>query len=547
MSESNLVRKGPCPDCGSSDACAVYDDGHTHCFSCETTTSAKATPPLTPTAVTFGTNPELQRLITLWSAQKHGSIPERSLTGATTKKYGVVVDGDTHAYPYFVEGKTEPVAFKVRHVPSKSFRVVGELKDAGLFGAQRFSNYDQKRIVVTEGELDALAASQMFDDKVAVVSLKGGAAATGRDFKSAYSFLDGYAEIILCVDADDAGQAAIDKAADVFAGKLRIMKLDPTIGKDACDYLKTGNSKAFDKAYWSASQYVPKGIMSKDELWDRLNSDRPKAIGNYPWGKLNALTYGFRPTELVTVTAGSGLGKSSILRELVMHIKQTTTHKIGCLFMEESVERTAEGFMSVDLSTPVHLPSSSVARGSDEYKASFDRVFGDDQLLIMDASFDTGATVDQVVARVRFMAKALDCKVIILDHISILVSGGQHGDERKALDEIMTKLRTLTQDTGIVLFAVSHLKRPEGKGHEEGAVTSVAQLRGSASIAQLSDFVIGLERNGQADDPVERNTTHIRVLKNRFSGITGPAGHLLYDNDTGRLHEHEPVEEDDVL
>ena len=212
--------------------------------------------------------------------------------------------------------------------------------------------------------------------------------------------------------------------------------------------------------------------------------------------------------------------------------------------MEEAVERTAEGFMGVDLSTPVHLPTSAVKRGSQEYKDSFERVFGDEQLMIMDASFDTGATVDQVVARVRFMAKALDCKVIILDHISILVSGGQHGDERKALDEIMTKLRTLTQDTGIVLFAVSHLKRPEGKGHEEGAVTSVAQLRGSASIAQLSDFVLGLERNGQAECPVERNTTHLRVLKNRFSGITGPAGHLLYDGDTGRLHEFTPEAED---
>jgi twinkle protein len=116
------------------------------------------------------------------------------------------------------------------------------------------------------------------------------------------------------------------------------------------------------------------------------------------------------------------------------------------------------------------------------------------------------------------------------------------------LDEIMTKLRSLTQDTGITLFAVSHLKRPEGKGHEEGAVTSVAQLRGSASIAQLSDFVIGLERNGQSEDPVERNTTHIRVLKNRFSGITGPAGHLLYNGDSGRLSQYDPEEyEADIL
>ena len=146
-----------------------------------------------------------------------------------------------------------------------------------------------------------------------------------------------------------------------------------------------------------------------------------------------------RPSWSPSVQA-SGLGKSSILREIVMHIKNTTDNKIGVLFMEESVERTAEGFMGIDLSTPVHLPTSHVKRGTEEYKQSFDRVFNDDKLLVMDASFDTGATVDQVVSRVRYMAKAMDCKIIVLDHISILVSGGQYGDERRALDEIMTKL-----------------------------------------------------------------------------------------------------------
>lgn len=546
MNDSNVISKGPCPNCGSSDANALYDDGHSFCYSCETHTRGDR-PVSNHVQISASSSGELQRLIGLWSQNQPVSLPKRGITSAQTGKYGVVVDGDTHAYPYFAEGQTEPVAFKVRTVSTKAFRVVGDLKSAGLFGQQRTGNHKQERVVVVEGELDALAANQIFNNAVPVVSLRGGAAGAGRDFKSAYQYLDGFSEIVVCFDADDAGQAAVAKAADVFAGKLRVMKLDPRIGKDANDYLLKGSLKEFTDAYWSASPFVPEGIMSKEDLWERLNSDRPNAIGDYPWGKLNDLTFGFRPTELITVTAGSGLGKSSILRELVMHVKNTTDHRIGCLFMEEAVERTAEGFMSVDLSTPVHLPTSKITRGSEDYRASFDRVFGNDQLLIMDASFDTGATVDQVVARVRYMAKALDCKVIVLDHISILVSGGHHGDERKALDEIMTKLRTLTQDTGIVLFAVSHLKRPEGKGHEEGAVTSVAQLRGSASIAQLSDFVIGLERNGQADCPIERNTTHIRVLKNRFSGITGPAGHLLYDNDTGRLHEHDPIEEDDAL
>ena len=65
----------------------------------------------------------------------------------------------------------------------------------------------------------------------------------------------------------------------------------------------------------------------------------------------------------------------------------------------------------------------------------------------------------------------------------------------------------------------------------------MSELRGSASIAQLSDMVIGLERNGQADDPIERNTTNVRVLKNRFCGTTGKAGGLLFDANTGRMNE----------
>jgi len=488
----------------------------------------------------------LDRWIDAWMRDKFTSHPARKIQADQSEFYGVVTLGNEVGFPYFREGDVQPCAFKVRD-DNKRFKVIGDIKEAGLFGQQKFSNFNRKRIVVTEGEFDAMAARHLLNGGCDVVSLKGGAQSAAKDFKTAYEYLDGYQEIIVCFDADEAGKGAVERVADIFAGKLRIMKMDPKVGKDANDYLTNGNIKEFSDLYWAAPQYTPNGVLSKDELWERLSRERPDAMGDYPWAPLNELTYGFRPTELVTVCAGSGLGKSSILREIVMHIKDTTDNKIGVLFMEESVERTAEGFMGIDLNTPVHLPSSKVKRGEDAYKQSFDRVFGDDNLFVMDASFDTGATVDQVVSRVRFMAKAMDCKIIVLDHISILVSGGQYGDERRALDEIMTKLRTLTQDTGIVLFAVSHLKRPDGKGHEEGAVTSVAQLRGSAAIAQLSDFVIGLERNGQAECPVERNTTQIRVLKNRFSGITGPAGYVLYNNETGRLEEFTPLEEDDAL
>ena len=105
---------------------------------------------------------------------------------------------------------------------------------------------------------------------------------------------------------------------------------------------------------------------------------------------------------------------------------------------------------------------------------------------------------------------------------------------KETMDVTSTKLRQGVEQTGISLVLESHLKRPEGRGHEEGAQTSLSQLRGSHAIAQLSDAVLGCERNQQGD-PAERSKLQLRVLKNRFCGTTGPVDELLYDQDTGRL------------
>jgi twinkle protein len=253
---------------------------------------------------------------------------------------------------------------------------------------------------------------------------------------------------------------------------------------------------------------------------------------------MNDLTYGIRFGELVTVTAGSGLGKSQFLREIVWQILSKTEDNIGLMFLEESVKKTAKSLMALSANKPLHLPDCEVT--DEELRHAFDSTLGTDRLFLFDHFGST--SVDNIINRVRFMARGLGCKYVFVDHISIIVSAQESGDERKALDEIMTKLRMLVQETGIALFVVSHLKRPDSKGHEEGAVTSLAQLRGSGSIAQLSDMVIGLERNGQADDPSERNTTYVRVLKNRFSGLTGLACRLLYRRDSGRMNELPPEE-----
>ena len=143
---------------------------------------------------------------------------------------------------------------------------------------------------------------------------------------------------------------------------------------------------------------------------------------------------------------------------------------------------------------------------------------------------------DNLLDKIRYLANGCNCGFIILDHISIVVSSGMEGgDERKLIDKLMTLLRGLCEELKIGLILVSHLKRPDGKGHEEGNVTSLSQLRGSAAIGQLSDMVIGCERNQQ--DLENSNITTVRILKNRWTGETGIATHLEYDKHTGRMNE----------
>jgi twinkle protein len=144
---------------------------------------------------------------------------------------------------------------------------------------------------------------------------------------------------------------------------------------------------------------------------------------------------------------------------------------------------------------------------------------------------------DIIYNRIEYLASGLDTRVVFLDHLSILLSGLE-GDERRMIDTTMTRLRSLVERTGIALYLVSHLRRTSSdQNHEEGARVTLGQLRGSASIAQLSDSVIALERNQQ--DGSGNSPTTVRVLKNRYSGETGIACQLEYDLSQCKFIEHE--------
>ena len=533
-----FIRHTPCEECGSSDANALYADGSRYCFSCRTYTE----PPKDKTQLEelLGDDTKIQgsapQIIPLGISKP---ITERKISRETCEFFGVTTTNSDkpevykHHYPYY-DDEGNHVATKVRRVVDKSFSVEGKTGKALLFGQQLFSCNNAKIITICEGEIDALSVYEMMLPKsYPVVSVRTGAAGAFNDCKKQYEYINSYEKIYLCFDNDEPGREASKKVAELFPPKkVHIVNLGL---KDPNDYLVQNKKHDFMTRFYAAQTYTPEGIILGENTWDLIANEKVIESIPYPWEGMNSMTYGMRLGELCTYTAGSGIGKSSVMRELAYHIIKTSGHSVGCLFLEESIERTTKGIMSVHANKPLHLPFCESTM--EEKRAAWEATLGTNKIRMWDHFGSTD--IDNIIAKVQYLASGLDCKFIILDHLTMIVSAMTGDNERRAIDSIMTRLRTLVQEQNIHLMLVSHLSRraSSDSGHEEGAIVSLSQLRGSHGIAQLSDFCFSLERNGQAEDMQKRNQTTVRILKNRFSGETGPCCWLQWQKDTGRLTE----------
>ena len=344
-----------------------------------------------------------------------------------------------------------------------------------------------------------------------------------RDVKRDFEYLNSFETIVIAFDNDEPGKKAAKQVATAGfpLGKIKILTTRKF--KDANDYLLNKATEDYMREWWQAPVYRPDGLKLGSDMWDEINNRKESFTTLYPFPGLNTKTFGIRLSELVTVTADTGVGKTSVLKHIEHQLLtdpliKEKNYGVGFLHLEEPNGDTALGLLSVHNSKPYHLPN--IERGPDELRAAYDALLNNDRVVIWD-HFGSNS-VDAVLDKIRHMV-ALGCKYIVLDHLSIIVSD-QSGDERKQLDEITTKLKTLTMEMDIAVLAVIHTNRQ-------------GQIRGTAGVEQLSNIVMRLERDKTARDEWRRNITKVTIEKNRFCGFTGPASYLWYNSETGRLTE----------
>lgn len=535
--DDKLLRSDlPCPNCESSDAYALYDSGPRgitgFCFSCETHTSDNKLEdhPVQSAFKPVGGKYEVSKI---QADSTISAIPDRGLSKEACQFYGIRVEFDEgtgeiskHHYPIYSEDK-RLVGYKTRSVTDKKFIISAEERANTLFGQQCYSG-GGKMLVITEGELDAASAWQMFKNKgkhYKVVSLPNGA--NTRAIRDNIEFLESFDTIVLAFDQDEPGRDNAKAVSDLLSpGKVKVMTFSE---KDPNDELKAGKTDEFFNSLFNAQTHRPDGICSVEDVMEEAL--KPVEWGlSFPWETLTRVTFGYRRGELYGVGAGSGAGKTEAFKEMINHIITVHQLPVGVLFLEEPAAKTLKVLAGKKFNKRFHIPGEDWT--IEELTEGINSLKGKVYLYNHFGAKDW----EHIRSKIRYMVTALGIKDIFLDHLTALVA--QEDNEYKALNRIMEELSSLTEELKCTIFFISHLKKPTGTPHEEGGRVTAEQFKGSGSIVFWSHFLFGLERNSQAEDEDVRNTTTFRVLKDRNTGLaTGTTFKLKYHHDTGRWLE----------
>ena len=536
-----ISKNNPClsKNCKSSDARQIYEDGDSYCFSCCTYFKKGQDPDIEHVHNERPSNPinreaELKDIHSL----KSRGFKERNISKLVCEFFNVKVsynnsgEIDTHYYPYNNEK-----GYKCRKLP-KTFVWKGESSPTHLFGKEQFTG-GGKRLIITEGEIDALSVAEAtyakygkFYPVVSVASSK----ATEKALLENRDWIRSFQEVVLCLDNDEAGEEATQKAIRVIGiDKVKIWK--PGNYKDANEVLLSEGVGRLQQLIWDAERWSPAGIISKEDIWKQITERNNTPSVPYPecMKGVNSKIKGMRLGEIALFISGTGSGKSTLMREIIIHLIETTSVKLGIISLEESPGETGMKLAGMAIN---RNPSNEEIPDPD-LKIGFDKIFGEDRIIVLDhqGSINDASIVDQLEYMVL-----LGCEYLFIDHITILTSEGSEGKEgNAAIDLVMNHLLRLVKRHPVWIGLVSHLRKvSSGKqSFEEGKLPTMDDIRGSGSIKQISFDILAFARDMTAVDETIRNSIIMSVLKSRTVGLTGPVTGAYYEHITGRLSPSE--------
>lgn len=514
------------------------------------------------------------------------SCRERGIKKSTVEKFGVRAsfcekDGKTVTAFYFpsVNARGETTGFMKQDLTkSKDERghwiAVGKVGvNNKLFGQDVAEKIGRKHtnFTVTEGQWDCLSVYQSQlkslegtkyeGQEPFVVSIPLGTKNATESMLHNKDFVKSFEGMTIFFDDDHCtpeelkkgimrGKEACEAVASAFIGEINLYSVQPVHGyKDANDYLQDYNKvfSSLDEAQDKLAKLVQferkplvteKIIKASDISLEEIMTPREKGVMLDDFPMLMEKIQGFRKRELVVLTSPSGVGKSSITSKMASAFLDAG-ERVGMAYLEEETKETVQRLIAERLKVNyLKFKSNPLSVATEEQiKVAYDFVANQERLTLL--SHFGSMPINELMQKVKHMYFIEGCNWIIIDHITLIVSGADVVDERREIDTVMTELASFCASHDVCVILVSHINRsnssqflaPKGKEDVPYWVRVTKEsLRGSSSLEALSWIILGLEPQIMPDR--SRGNVRFTVLKNRPWGSLGEADEFRIDQDT---------------
>jgi archaellum biogenesis ATPase FlaH len=438
-----------------------------------------------------------------------------------------------------------------------------------LFGQDVAESVQRKRnnVTLTEGQWDTVSVYQSLVDNVKgtkyeglepfVVSIPLGtgnaveAVLHNESFVKSFDGLTFFFDDDYCTPAEAKrgilkGHEAREAVASalVDSGLALTTVIPDGAFKDASDYMQLGKSDdlaklvQFNKRPFS----LEKVVSASDITFDELIAPQPQGVIVDCFPKLMQRLNGFRLRELTMLLAPSNVGKT-VICSVLAHAFMKAGNKVGLIFLEEGNKETLQRLVASELKVNyLSFKRNPLAVASEQLiQEVYNDIVNNDRLVLLD-HFGSLPTSD-LMAKIKHMVLVRGCKYIVLDHLSMVISGLDDDNERKSLDVAMTNLSAFCAANDVHLLVVSHINRqdsyqflpPKGKEGEPFWVNVRKEsARGSAGIEQMSWNILALEPEINPD--FTRGRVRFKVLKTRFGDSLGIADVFRLDPETWEIN-----------
>ncbi len=213
------------------------------------------------------------------------------------------------------------------------------------------------------------------------------------------------------------------------------------------------------------------------------------------FARLDELTNGLHPGQLVIVAARPALGKSTLALDMAR--AAAIKHHMPTIFFSLEMGRSeiAMRLMAAEATIPLQSMRKGTLHGDDWTKIAATRGRINDAPLYIDDS--PNMSLVEIRAKCRRLHQKIGLKMVVIDYLQLMTSGKRVESRQQEVSEFSRALKLLAKELRVPVIALSQLNRgPEQRADKRPALSD---LRESGSIEQDADVVILLHRDSAYD------------------------------------------------